>query len=183
MVARGGEVLRRTLRREPGRNGDEGVVLVGGQIRYPRRILGHVESFLFPTAVCTDIGDVENAVGVLVAVDALGGQGLDVVEDAILERDGVVEGDELVVIVVDHERIREVDGKNANPLGSCWRVSVIARGERAASLCDVHMLERLRVAIDDSAHWTRVTQRPLVQADYNALLVERVSSVRREAVY
>jgi len=45
------------------------------------------------------------------------------------------------------------------------------------------MLERLRVAIDYSAHWTRVTQRPLVQADYNALLVERVSSVRREAVY
>jgi len=46
------------------------------------------------------------------------------------------------------------------------------------------MLERLRVAIDYSAHcrWTRVTQRPLVQADYNALLVERVSSERREAV-
>lgn len=125
MVTRGGEVLRRALRREPGRNGDEGVVLVGGKICYPRRILGHVESFLFSAAICADIGYVENAVGVLVAVDALGGQGLDVVEDAILERDGVVEGDELVVIVVDHQRIREVDGKDANPLGSCRTVSMV----------------------------------------------------------
>lgn len=85
MVARCREVLNRTLRRVPGRNGDESVVLVGRKIRYPCRVLGDVVSLLFLASGCVDIGYVEYAVGVLVVVDAFGGQGLDVVENAILE--------------------------------------------------------------------------------------------------
>lgn len=137
MVARGGKVLNRTLRGVPGRNGDEGVVLVGRKIRYPCRILGHMKSFLLLASGCGDIGYVEYTVGVLVAVDAFGGQGLDVVEDAILERDGIVERDELVVIVVDLQGIWEVDGKDANPLGSCGTVSTVCQW--AANVSDVHM--------------------------------------------
>ena len=75
-----------------------------------------------------EIGDVEDAVGILVGIDAFGGQGLDVVEDAVLERDGVVEGDELVVVVVDDVWVREVNGKDTDALGSCVRRSVSVCG-------------------------------------------------------
>jgi len=65
-----------------------------------------------------EIGDVEDAVGILVGINALGRQRLDVVEDAILERDGVVEGDELVVVVVDDTGVRKINGKDTDALGS-----------------------------------------------------------------
>jgi hypothetical protein len=142
MVARCCEVLYSTLRRVPGRNGDEGVILVSREVGYPCRILGNIVSLLLPASGCVDIGYVEYAIWVLVAVDAFGRQGLDVVEDAILERDGFVEGIELVIVVVDAKRIREVDGKDTNPLGSCVTVSVWSACwcQWAAKSCDVHML-------------------------------------------
>lgn len=142
MVARCGEVFDGTLRRVPGCDGDECVILVGREIGYPCRILEDVVCLLLLAARCVDIGYVEYAVGVLVAVDAFGGQGLDVVEDAVLERDGIVECNELVVVVVDAKRVREVDGKDTNPLGSCATVSVRSASwcQRAAKWCDVHMV-------------------------------------------
>jgi hypothetical protein len=85
MAACCGEVLDGTLGRVPGRDGDECVILVGGEIGYPGRVLGNVIALLLSAAGCVDIGHVEYAVGVLAVVDAFGGQGLDVVEDAILE--------------------------------------------------------------------------------------------------
>lgn len=73
MVARCGEVFDGTLRRVPGCDGDECVILVGREISYPCRILEDVVCLLLLAARCVDIGYVEYAVGVLVAVDAFGG--------------------------------------------------------------------------------------------------------------
>jgi hypothetical protein len=64
------------------------------------------------------VGEVEDAVWIG-AVDALGGEGLDAVEDAVLKRDAGVERVELVVLVVDDIGIGEVDGEDADALGSC----------------------------------------------------------------
>jgi hypothetical protein len=53
------------------------------------------------------------------AIDAFGGEGLDVARDAVLEGNAVVEGIELVnVVMIDGERIGEVDGEDTNALGS-----------------------------------------------------------------
>ena len=69
--------------------------------------------------VGVQIGYVENAVRIGAGIDAFCGKRLDVAQDAVLERDGVVERVELVVVVVYRIRVREVDGKDSNPLGSC----------------------------------------------------------------
>lgn len=68
--------------------------------------------------IAGEIGDVEKAVGIG-AVDALGGQGLDVAVDLVLEGDALVERVELVVVVVDGGGVGEVDGEDADALGSC----------------------------------------------------------------
>jgi hypothetical protein len=73
---------------------------------------------LFFAGVGLQIGEVEDAVWIG-AVDALGGQSLNAVEDAILERDAGVERVELVVFIVDDIGIGEVDGEDADALGSC----------------------------------------------------------------
>jgi hypothetical protein len=64
------------------------------------------------------VGEIEDAVWIG-AVDALGGEGLDAVEDAVLKRDAGVERVELVVFVVDDIGIGKVDGEDADALGSC----------------------------------------------------------------
>jgi hypothetical protein len=89
---------------------------------------------LILTARCEDIGYVEYAVGILVLVDALGGQRLDVAQDAVLECEGLVERRELVVGVVNLRRVREVNGENTNALGGCVGQNVsISSGAMAAS--------------------------------------------------
>jgi hypothetical protein len=67
------------------------------------------------------VGDVEKAVRVG-AVDALGGEGLDVAVDAVLKRDVPGECLELGVLVVDDGGIGEVDGEDADALGGCATV-------------------------------------------------------------
>ena len=66
-----------------------------------------------------DVREVENAVGVRARVDALGGEGLDVGHAAVLKGDGLVEGVELVVYVVNLGRVGELDGEDADATGSC----------------------------------------------------------------
>ena len=88
-----------------------------------------------------EVGYVENAIGVLVRVDALGGQRLDVAEDAVAEAEGFVERLELVVVVVDEARIGKVDGEDADALGGCvfggsaggFRCAAAAGGEQRAA--------------------------------------------------
>jgi hypothetical protein len=65
-----------------------------------------------------DIGNVQDAKGILVGVDALCGQRLDVVEDIVAEAEGLVERLKLVVVVVDEVGIGKVDGKDGDALCS-----------------------------------------------------------------
>jgi hypothetical protein len=98
-------------------------------------------SFLILAPRCEEIGYEEYAVWILVVVDALGGQGLDVAEDAILERVGRIQSFELVVVVVDGSRVRKVNGEDTDPLSGCVGQDVsISSGACAANWCDVHML-------------------------------------------
>ena len=76
-------------------------------------------SFLVLAARREDIGYVEYAVGILVLVNALGGQRLDVAQDAVLEGEGLVERRKLVVVVIDLRRVWEVDGEDTNALSGC----------------------------------------------------------------
>jgi hypothetical protein len=69
-------------------------------------------------AIGLQVGDVEEAVRVG-AVDTLGGEGLDVAVDAVLKRDVPGECLELGVLVVDDGGVGEVDGEDADALGSC----------------------------------------------------------------
>jgi hypothetical protein len=73
---------------------------------------------LILAAIGLHIGKVEDTVWVR-AVDAFGGEGLYAVEDAILKRDAGVECVEFFVVVADDIRIGEVDGEDADALGSC----------------------------------------------------------------
>ena len=68
--------------------------------------------------IAGEVGDVEQAIWVG-AVDALGGEGLDVAVDLVLEGNALVERVELVVVVVDGGGVGEVDGEDADALGSC----------------------------------------------------------------
>jgi hypothetical protein len=115
----GSEVLDGALCGEPGRDGDERIVLVRRQMRYPCRVGRYMISFLLLAPGREEIGHVEYAVWVLVVVDALGGQGLDVAEDAVLERDRLVQRLELVVVIVDGSRVWKVNGEDTNTLGGC----------------------------------------------------------------
>jgi hypothetical protein len=136
----GGEVLDGALCGEPGRDGDERIVLVRRQIRYPCRVGRYMISFLRLAPGCEEIGHVEYAVWVLVVVDALGGQGLDVAEDAVLERDRLVQRLELVVVIVDRSRVGKVNGEDTDALSSCKTTVSISSGQWAKLVCDVHML-------------------------------------------
>ena len=80
--------------------------------------------------------DIEDAVGIRARVDALCGEGLDIVEAAVLEGNGVVEGDELVVDVVDGGGVWEVDGEDADALGSWRGGSAGGAREGEGFLCD-----------------------------------------------
>lgn len=57
---------------------------------------------------------------------------MDVAQNAVLEGNAVVEGDELVVVVVDGIRVGEVDGEDADALGSC-----ATHGQRAGLQTDM----------------------------------------------
>lgn len=79
-----------------------------------------------------EVGDVEDAIRVGADVDALGGEGLDVAQDAVLEGDGVVERVEAVVVVGDGVGVGEVDGEDADALGS-WASERAGEGEGEAT--------------------------------------------------
>jgi hypothetical protein len=106
------------LGRKPGCNCYEGIVLASGEVGQARRIRGDMLLLLVFAGVGLQVGEVEDAVWIG-AVDALGGEGLDAVENAVLKRDAGVERVELVVFVVDDIGIGEVDGEDADALGSC----------------------------------------------------------------
>lgn len=63
--------------------------------------------------------DVEDTIGVIAVVYALGRQCLDSVGYAELERCGTIECDELVIVVVDRIWIGKQDGEDTNLLGRC----------------------------------------------------------------
>jgi hypothetical protein len=96
-----------------------------------------------------EIRYVEDAVRVGV-VGALGGEGLDVVGDAVGEGDAGVERVELVVVVVDCVRVGKVDGEDTNALGSC-ATRRLESGPDSSEACDVLILQAR----------SRITQRPL----------------------
>lgn len=75
--------------------------------------------FRLPAVVGLQVGDVEDAMDLARVAGALCGEGLDVVGDAILERDGGRERVELRVFIVDDGGVGEVDGEDADALGSC----------------------------------------------------------------
>jgi hypothetical protein len=66
-----------------------------------------------------EVGDVEDAEGVGATVGVLCGEGLDICDAAVLEGDGVVEGDKLSVVVVDEVGVGEFNGEDADATGSC----------------------------------------------------------------
>lgn len=86
-----------------------------------------------PTLIGIQVGHIEDAIWIASGVDALGREGLDVVADAVLERYALVEGIEVVVLIVDGVRIREVDSVNTNSLGSCMRKAISTGPALAAS--------------------------------------------------
>jgi hypothetical protein len=106
------------LWRQPGREGYESVVLARREVGQAGRIRGDMLLFFALACIALQIGYVEQAIRVG-AVDALGGQGLDVAVDAVLKRDASVERVELCVLVVDGSGIGKVNGEDADALGSC----------------------------------------------------------------
>lgn len=81
-----------------------------GQIRLARHVCGDILGLLVLAGGRVDIGDIEDAKGILVGVDALCGQRLDVVVDVVAESERVVERLELVVVVLDEAGVGEIDG-------------------------------------------------------------------------
>lgn len=140
-MARLCKVLEGALRREPGGDSDEGIRLVARQVGYAGGVGGDMARLVGLALGRREVGYVENAIGVLVRVDALGGQRLDVAEDAVAEAEGFVERLELVVVVVDEARIGKVDGEDADALGGCvfggsaggFRCAAAAGGEQRAA--------------------------------------------------
>lgn len=122
LFAGGSEVLLDAFWREPRGDCDQGVVSVGRQVREAGGVGGHMLCLVVLAGVAACFGDVEQAVGVGAGADALGGQGLDVGDAAVLEGDGLVQGVEFRVLVVDLGRVRELDGEDADATGSCWTV-------------------------------------------------------------
>ena len=139
MLPRCGKVLEDALRRVPGGICYEGVVAVRGQVGDPGCICRDMLRFVAPAGVGEEVWDVEDAVGVGAGAGALCGEGLDVCEAAVLEGDGLVEGAELVVDVVDLGGVGELDGEDADATGSCVTVSGRDTGRVAAELCDILM--------------------------------------------
>jgi hypothetical protein len=130
-LSRSREVLGHALRRVPGRHCDQRIVLAGREIGEACRIGWHVVFLCILAVIGLQVRYVQDAVRIGV-VGALGGEGLDVVVDAVGEGDAGIERVELVVVVVDSVRVGEVDGEDTDPLGSCaTRLSV--RHSSAAS--------------------------------------------------
>jgi hypothetical protein len=154
-LSRCAKVLEHALWRQPGREGYEGVVLACREVGEAGRIRGDMLLLFTLASIALEAGYVEQAVRVG-AVDALGGQGLDVAVDAVLKRDAPVERVELCVLVVDGSGVGEVDGEDADALGSCATgLSVTCRAQR-------HTTGR-RVTYSwwvEHACWA-ITQRPL----------------------
>jgi hypothetical protein len=106
------------LWRQPWSDGYESVFLARREVGQACRIRGDMLLLFAPALIGLQVGDVEEAVRVG-AVDALGGEGLDVAVDAVLKRDVSGECLELGVLVVDDGRVGKVDGEDTDALGSC----------------------------------------------------------------
>ena len=154
VLARIGKVLDCALGRVPGRYRDEGIVLVMGEVLLTRHVCRDILRLLVLAGGRVDIGDIEDAKGILVGVDALSRQRLDVVVDIVAEAERVIDGLELVVVVVDEAGVGEVDGEDADTLSSCGRGSVYGM-QGGATMCDVLMLARATKRITHgSLGWT-----------------------------
>jgi hypothetical protein len=83
-------------------------------------------------AIGTQVGYVEDAERIR-AVDALGGEGLKVAADAVREGEAVIDGIEILILVVDGRRVRKVNGIDADALGSCaTKLSATCSNQRQA---------------------------------------------------
>ncbi len=119
LLASGLEIFRHTCGVEPRGKGDQGIVLAHGEVAQSGRVGGDILFLQVATRIRLQVGDEEEAIGIVAGVGVLGGKGLDGALDVVLKAEGAVERVELVVVIVDIIGIGKVNGEDANTLGGC----------------------------------------------------------------